>query len=136
MAPPKHPEDKQLLAIWDKQEKERLSTRKDSSAVGDKKERVRLSEREECDRQKRVRLHEGNDSAPQLDLSQLGWLRSISFFEPGSKLWRVLEARCRLGPESVVGCGGEAVFCEFSFDDFQTEASQKRHFAFWTNLLK
>ena len=145
--------DKQLSAVGDKQEKSAAGDknkrvrllesedhdRQKKSAAGEKKQRARLLEREDHDRQKRARPDEDKARASrwdELDLSQLGWLRSISsVFESGSKLWRVIGARCRWGPGTIVAVG-EEVFCELCFDDVQTEASQKRHFSFWTSQMK
>ena len=115
--------EKDSSAVVDKNAKRE----KDSSAVGDKNAR---SEKESS------AVGDKNARASPLDLSQLGWLGDVSVFAPGSKLWRALEARCWNSKESVDGYGGDFVFCDVSFDDLQTEASQRKHFEFWTIQLK
>ena len=134
-------------AVGDKNKRVRLRSRgsndlQEKSAVGDQNRTAQLLlelfEKEDQGKHEGARPDEHKDTASQvrLNLSQLGWLRDISVFQPGSKLWRVIETRSRLGPETEIVARGEKVFCDFCFDDVQTEAKQKRHFSFWTNHIK
>ena len=101
---------------------------KDSSAVGDNKNAKRETDSSG--------VGDKNATASPLDLSGLDWIGDVRVFALGSKLWRVLEVRCRDSWSPELYLFNEDIFCDMGFYYYNQEARVTRYYFFWLNYMK